>query len=74
MHRDLLGYAENDIALMETMLREVCDVDVVDDGLRFDATTVVGQRIKEDADYQGVRLTFLAFLGKSRIQIALAMS
>lgn len=66
---DLLGYAENDVALMETMFREVCDVDVVDDGLRFDAATVVGQRIKEDADYQGVRLTFLAFLGKARIPI-----
>jgi len=64
---DLLGYAENDVAVMETMCREVCDVVVVDDGLRFDATTLVGRRIKQDADYQGVRLTFVAFLEKARI-------
>lgn len=64
---DLLGYAENDVAVMEAMFREICAVDVVDDGLRFDATTLIGRRIKEDADYQGVRLTFVAFLDKARI-------
>lgn len=64
---DLLGYAENDVAVMERMFREVCNVVVVDDGLRFDATTLVGRRIKEDADYQGVRLTFVAFLERARI-------
>jgi predicted nucleotidyltransferase component of viral defense system len=64
---DLLGHAPNDIALMESMFRDVCQVAVADDGLRFDANTVVGQRIKEDADYQGVRLTFAAFLEKARI-------
>lgn len=66
---DLLGYAENDVAVMEAMFREICDVDVVDDGLRFDAKTLVGRRIKEDADYQGVRLTFVAFLEKARIPL-----
>jgi hypothetical protein len=64
---DLLGYAENDVAVMEAIFREICTVTVVDDGLRFDATTLVGRRIKEDADYQGVRLTFVAFLEKARI-------
>lgn len=64
---DLLGYAENDVAVIETIFREICTVDVVDDGLRFDASTLVGRRIKEDADYQGVRLTFVAFLEKARI-------
>jgi len=64
---DLLGYAENDIALMEAMFRDVCQVVVADDGLRFDARTVLGQRIKEDADYQGVRLTFTGHLEKARI-------
>ena len=64
---DLLSFAENDVALMETMFREVCQTGVVDDGMRFDAATLEGRRIKEDADYQGVRLTFVAFLEKARI-------
>jgi len=66
---DLLGYVENDVAAMEALFREVCDTTVADDGLRFDATTLVGRRIKEDADYQGVRLTFAAFLEKARIPL-----
>ncbi len=64
---DLLGYAENNVAVIEAMFREVCELSVVDDGLRFDASTLVGSRIKEDADYQGVRLTFVAFLEKARV-------
>ena len=51
---DLLGYAENDVAVIEAMFREVCELSVVDDGLRFDASTLVGSRIKEDADYQPI--------------------
>lgn len=49
------------------MFRDVCELAVVADGLRFDASTLVGRRIKEDADYQGVRLTFVAFLEKARV-------
>jgi hypothetical protein len=66
---DLLGYAANDAAVMVTMFREICGVDVVDDGLRFDTTALVGRRIKEDAAYQGVRLTFVALLERARIPI-----
>lgn len=32
-------------------------------------STLAGRRIKEDADYQGVRLTFMAFLEKARVPI-----
>jgi len=64
---DLLGYAENDVAVIEAMFREICELPVVDDGLRFDASTLIGSRIKKDGDYQGVRLTFVAFLEKARV-------
>lgn len=66
---DLLGYTENNVAIVEGMFREVCQTTVIDDGLRFDASTLAGRRIKEDADYQGVRLTFMAFLEKARVPI-----
>jgi hypothetical protein len=64
---DLLGYAENDVAVMEATFRDICHVSVVDDGIRFDVSTLVGIRIKKGASYQGVRLTFVAFLERSRI-------
>ena len=66
---DLLGYAENDVAAMEAIFREICNLTVADDGLRFDASTLVGRQIKEDADYQGVRITFVAFLENARIPV-----
>ena len=64
---DFLGFVENDVARLEAIVREACQVDVDDDGLHFDTATVVGARIKEDADYEGVRIRFTGFLENARI-------
>ncbi len=68
---DLLGYIENDVATIEAVVREVCAVTVPDDGLVFDGASVSGRRIKEDADYQGVRIVFVGFLQKARVPMQL---
>jgi len=68
---DLLGYIDNDVERLEAIVRQVCEVAVTDDGLRFDATTVVGERIKEDAGYEGVRIRFTGFLERARIPMQL---
>jgi hypothetical protein len=39
------------------------------DGLRFDGESVIAERITEDADYEGVRVTFTAYLERARIPI-----
>lgn len=49
------------------MVREVCTVDVEPDGMVFDPATVKAERIKEDADYEGVRVRFVGLLGKARV-------
>lgn len=64
---DLLGFVQNDVEHLVAIIRGVCKVDVDDDGLHFDATTVGGERIKEDADYEGVRIRFRGTLEKARI-------
>ena len=64
---DLLAHYSNQISAIEKVVKEVCAVDVTPDGLRFDPVSVVGAKIKEDADYEGVRVKFTGFLGKSRI-------
>lgn len=64
---DLLGHLDNEVAPLEAITKEICKAPVVDDGLRFDPTTVVGERIKEHAETPGVRITFTGFLGNSRI-------
>ena len=44
-------------------------MEVDEDGLRFHAETVEAERISEDADYEGVRVTFVAHLERAKIPI-----
>jgi len=64
---DLLGRFDNEIEKIEEVIREACHAKVPADGLRFDATTVKGRRIKEGAEDAGVRIKFFGFLEKSEI-------
>lgn len=66
---DFLARFNNQITSIEKMIKDVCRTEVVPDGLVFDPETVKGQRIKEDADYEGVRVKFLGFLDRSRIHM-----
>src|SRR5271166_1995347 len=54
---DFLSQGENDPVRLEAALKEVCTTPVADDGLVFDPESVTAQRIKEDADYEGVRVS-----------------
>lgn len=64
---DFSTHYDNQTATIEKVIREVCKVSVSQDGLVFDLQTVKGQKIKEDADYEGVRVKFRGFLERSRI-------
>jgi len=64
---DFLARYDNQIASIEKIIKDVCKTTVVQDGLAFDPANVKGQRIKEDADYEGVRVKFLGLLARSRI-------
>ncbi len=64
---DFLGHFDNQVAAIETVLRDVCNVSVDPDGIKFDSTIVRGRKIKEDADYEGVRVKFTGFLDRARI-------
>lgn len=54
---------------LETIVKEICTVEVEKDGIEFDGEHIQVQRIKEDADYEGVRIKSFAFIGRSRIPI-----
>ena len=66
---DLLGRGTPDLERLVRIFAEVCQVAVEDDGLAFDPKSVRAQRIKEDADYEGVRVTLRAVLGTARIEL-----
>jgi predicted nucleotidyltransferase component of viral defense system len=66
---DLLGFTENSLDNLAAIAKEVCKADVEEDGIEFDDKNIQVQRIKEDADYEGVRIRSFAFIGRSRIPI-----
>jgi hypothetical protein len=66
---DFLAKGDNSPERFVQIFREISAIEVEDDGLRFDPKTIKAERIKEDADYEGVRVTFTAFLEKAQIPV-----
>lgn len=74
MHRttrdlDLLGTGAPDLDRLAKIFTEICTVTVEEDGLAYDQASVRAARIKEDADYEGVRITLRAMLGTARLDL-----
>ncbi|VGO18749.1 nucleotidyl transferase AbiEii/AbiGii toxin family protein [Pontiella sulfatireligans] len=63
----LLGFLDNSLELIRKTFSEICTLSVIDDGLHFDEDTLRSQRIKEDADYEGVRVLFRAQLDTAQV-------
>ena len=66
---DLLGTGEPDLGRLAQIFRDVCSLSVEDDGIVFEATSVTAARIKEDADYEGVRVRLTGKLGSARLDL-----
>jgi len=64
---DLLGQTNNEIDAIESILRDICNTTVDDDGLNFDAGSVHADTITKDAEYEGLRVQFNGTLGNARI-------
>jgi len=64
---DFSAHYDNQITALEKMIKDICRISVSQDGLIFDPQTVKGHRIREEADYEGVRIKFTGFLECSRI-------
>ena len=65
---DLLGEFDNDVEVITQVISEICEQNVEpDDGLVFYTEEVTGIKIKEDADYQGVRVRFLSYLDTAKV-------
>jgi len=68
---DFLARMSNSIEAIVAVMREVCRQEVEPDGLVFEAEGLSGSVIKEDADYEGVRVTFRATLENARVPMQL---
>jgi hypothetical protein len=64
---DLLARAENSVQTISAMMKDVCQQSVEPDGVEFPSDSVRGTMIKEDAEYSGVRVTFVAMIQNARL-------
>jgi len=67
MDIDLAGRTSNELNHIAELMRAVCGVATEPDGIEFIPASIEVSRIKEDADYEGVRVTFHATLARARI-------
>jgi len=70
---DFLARIPNDVDSVVAIVKDICGQEVDPDGLVFDIDSVEGRVIKEDADYEGVRITFLGYLQKARVTMQIDM-
>jgi hypothetical protein len=66
---DLLGYGKPDPERLVTIFGAVCDVVVPDDGIIFLASTLQAHTIREEAVYDGIRVTFVARVGTAKVPV-----
>ena len=69
MDIDMLGKTNSDENSIVAQIRDILAVNVNDDGLSFDADSILTERISEDAEYGGIRIRFRATLGTARINM-----
>jgi len=64
---DFVANYDNNVDAIERVIKSVCNISVEEDGLEFNSETVSGEKIKEAAVYEGVRIKFTGFLERARI-------
>ena len=69
MDIDMLGKTSNEAENIIQQIKEILFVEVIEDGIYFDAATLQAEQIKEDADYHGIRVLFKGSLDKAKIHM-----
>lgn len=61
----LAEHVKNDTDELEHIIKNISEL-TCNDGVQFDPLSIKSERIKENADYEGIRIKIYAFLGKAR--------
>lgn len=65
---DLLGFGNPEVSDVVARIAEICSVPAAD-GIVFDTSSIEAERIREDAEYEGVRVWVPASLDGARVTI-----
>ena len=66
---DLLGFGDNSPSVAKITFREICGIEVEDDGVEFEIDSVAAEDIRAAQEYVGVRVTLGARVGNARIPV-----
>lgn len=66
---DLLGHTQNTVDSVLKIFQDLAKLEAEPDGLEFDPVHIQGETIKEDAEYEGIRITMPARLGRTRLNL-----
>ena len=66
---DLLGKMDNSVDAVLGAMRDACRLEVIPDGMSFEAETVTAARITKDVEYEGVRVRIQGRLGNARVAL-----
>ena len=64
---DLLGYLDSEVDTVASIMKDICEKQVVPDGMIFHAESISGETIIEGAEYQGVRVKVRGGLGNAKV-------
>jgi predicted nucleotidyltransferase component of viral defense system len=66
---DFLGLGDTSEASLQAIFRDLCDVDVKDDGLTLMADSVRVEMIRDETEYGGIRVRLIGDLAGARVPI-----
>lgn len=66
---DMLARVNNSIDNLKSIVQEIISVGVSNDGIIFDPTSIIGEEIRKDAEYQGVRIILKGSFDKIPVHI-----
>lgn len=66
---DFLGSGNSDAEYFREFFRDLCRLEVEDDGIRLVEESVVVRQMREDEEYQGVRVQLVSRLGAARVPL-----
>ena len=66
---DFTGYGSREAAAVIAAFRSVCAAGAPDDGIVFHPDTLTAEPIRDDTEYQGLRVRLRATLGNARIEM-----
>lgn len=66
---DFMSFGNNDIDKIKETFRNICRIEIPEDGMIFDIENISAGKIKADQKYEGVRIQIPALLERTRIAI-----